>query len=96
MPQPRQILIVEDSPDDADLTVRALCRGGLDLIHERVDTADAMRAAFEKHSWDIVVSDYSMPQFSGLEALQLTKLHAPDLPFILVSSWPARTRQWRQ
>jgi PAS domain S-box-containing protein len=85
MAEPRQILIVEDSPDDADLTVRALRRGGLELVYARVDTADAMRSALQDHPWDIVVADYSMPLFSGLEALAMTKHHNPDLPFILVS-----------
>ena len=45
MIQPIRVLLVEDSPDDAELTVRALRRGGLDPTYERVDTPEAMRAA---------------------------------------------------
>jgi PAS domain S-box-containing protein len=85
MAKPRQFLIVEDSLDDAELTVRALRRSGVDFVHERVDSAEAMCAALAKQPWDLVVSDYSMPQFSGLEALALTKRYDPNLPFILVS-----------
>jgi two-component system, sensor histidine kinase and response regulator len=83
--RPRRVLLVEDSPDDAELTVRALRRGGYDLTYERVDTPEAMRAALEDQSWDLIVSDYSMPRFTGLAALKMLQNERLDLPFILVS-----------
>jgi signal transduction histidine kinase len=85
MGQKLRVLIVEDSERDAALLVRELQRGGYDLAFERVDTPDAMNAAIEKQTWDLVVSDYSMPCFSAQAALALVKERAVDLPFIIVS-----------
>jgi PAS domain S-box-containing protein len=80
-----RILIVEDSADDAELAVRVLRQSGFDLICERVDTLETMRTALEERPWDVVLSDFSMPRFSGLAALKLLKDKGFDLPFILVS-----------
>ena len=55
---PLRVLIVEDSEEDTLLIVRELKRGGFDPIHERVETAEAMTAALENQSWDIVIADY--------------------------------------
>ena len=85
MSQPRRILIVEDSADDAELSVRALRRGGCDLTYQRVDTPDAMRSALQGSTWDLVIADYSMPHFNGLAALKMLRDTGLDLPFILVS-----------
>src|SRR5579863_2415036 len=81
-----QILMVEDSADDAELVARTLRRGGCDLTYQRVETATAMKAALTQPGWDLVIADYSMPQFSGLEALKLLREIDLDLPFILVSA----------
>jgi len=83
--QPRRVLIVEDSPDDAELTVRALRRGACALTYHRVDTPEAMRRALEEQDWDIVIADYSMPRFTGLAALKMLQKAGLDVPFILVS-----------
>ena len=85
MIQSIRVLIIEDSPDDAELTVRALRRGGFDPTYERVDTPEAMRAALAHGGWDLVIADYSMPRFSGLAALEMLRDTGLDLPFILVS-----------
>jgi PAS domain S-box-containing protein len=85
MGTPLRILIVEDSEEDTLLIVRELKRGGFDPIHERVETAKAMTAALEKHPWDIIISDYVMPNFSGLDALRVFKESGLDIPFIIVS-----------
>jgi signal transduction histidine kinase len=83
--KPLHALIVEDSEDDALLIVREFERGGSEVVSERVDTAPAMQAALGRQRWDVVISDYSMPQFSGLGALQVLKESGLDLPFIIVS-----------
>jgi hypothetical protein len=83
--KPLNALIVEDSERDAALLVRELRRGGYDVTCERVDTEPAMRAAIERQSWDIVLSDYSMPKFSALAALALVVEMGLDIPFIIVS-----------
>jgi len=82
---PLRVLLIEDSEDDAALLVRTLRSGGYELTCERVETAAAMRAALDQRPWDLVISDYSMPQFSGPAALQLLQEAGIDLPFIVVS-----------
>src|ERR1700719_5040981 len=83
--KPLRALIVEDSEQDAALLVRELRRGGYDLSFERVETLAAMQAALDKNSWDVVLSDYSMPRFSAPAALALVRERNLDLPFIIIS-----------
>jgi two-component system sensor histidine kinase UhpB len=83
--QPLRVLLVEDSEDDALLLALMLKQGGYDLTSERVDTPESMRAALDRQSWDMVVSDYVMPRFSGLAALRILQEKQLDLPFIIVS-----------
>lgn len=85
MSKPIRVLIVEDSENDALLLVRELRRGGFEPQVERVDTTDSMAAALAKQTWDIVISDYTMPHFSGIAALELVKKSGIDIPFIVVS-----------
>ncbi|MFH0794975.1 MAG: HD domain-containing phosphohydrolase [bacterium] len=80
-----RVLIVEDSPDDADLLVRELKRGGYDCDAKRVETAEEMKAALGQEKWDLILSDYALPNFSGPAALELLKASGLDLPFIIVS-----------
>ena len=82
---PLRILIVEDSEDDTLLLLRQLRRGGYDLDHRRVDTASSMQAALEERTWDLVISDHSMPNFSSSAALELLQRNGLDLPFIIAS-----------
>jgi two-component system cell cycle sensor histidine kinase/response regulator CckA len=82
---PLRVLVVEDSEDDAALLLRELRRGGYDVSHERVDTAAAMTAALDKQEWDLVVSDHSMPHFSGSAALSLLRGKESGVPFIFIS-----------
>ena len=60
-PVPLRALIVEDSEDDALQVLRSLKRGGFIVAHERIDNADAMRAALEREPWDVVLCDYTVP-----------------------------------
>ena len=93
MNTPLRVLIVEDSEDDTILLVEGLRRGGYGPTFERVDTPAAMTAALKTpvyggsggQTWDIVISDYSMPHFSGFAALKLLKESGFDLPFIILS-----------
>jgi PAS domain S-box-containing protein len=65
--------------------VRELQRGGFNADFERVETAAAMQAALELQSWDIILSDYRLPLFSGTAALALFQQRGIDIPFIVVS-----------
>lgn len=80
-----RVLIIEDSEDDTLLLIRELRKGGYEPEYERVDTPLEMDKAIENNRFDIVISDYVMPHFSGLEALKLLKKKDIDIPFILVS-----------
>jgi two-component system sensor histidine kinase/response regulator len=77
--------MVEDSPDDAELSIRALRRAGINLTFQRVETPETMRKALAEGTWDLVIADYSMPRFNGLAALKMLRETGLDLPFILVS-----------
>lgn len=85
MPKPLAVLIVEDSESDAQLIVRLLKKAGYEVVSEQVETAAQMRAALEKQAWDIVISDYALPQFDGRAALTLLHEMGLDIPFIVVS-----------
>ncbi len=83
-PKPVKLLLIEDSEDDAELVLRELKLAGMNVVHERVDTRAALQAALQK-PWDLFVSDFSMPGFSGLEAFEIVKQQDPDAPFVFVS-----------
>jgi CheY-like chemotaxis protein len=80
-----RLLLAEDSQDDADLLVRELEREGYDVTAERVDTRETMSAALDRQEWDLVIGDYSMPQFRGTAALALLQERGLDTPFIFFS-----------
>ena len=82
---PLRVLIAEDSEDDARLLLRELQQAGYHPTFERVDTPAAMASALDRHAWDLVIGDYSMPAFSGPAALALLRARDPDTPFIFVS-----------
>src|SRR5512137_2753007 len=79
------VLLVEDSEDDAALLERTLKKAGIKPAVERVETADAMKKALQKQEWDVVIADYVLPCFSGLDAINVLKKTGKDLPFIIVS-----------
>ena len=78
-------LIIDDSEDDVLLLVRGLTRGGFELEFERVEMPEAMHSALSNRTWDVIISDYAMPHFSGLAALSVLHQSGLDIPFILVS-----------
>lgn len=80
-----RVLFVEDSEDDVLLLVRELRKGGYNPTCDRVETATALLAALDQQTWDVVISDYVLPDFSAPEALQILQASRLDLPFIVVS-----------
>ncbi|MCG2731936.1 MAG: response regulator [Pseudodesulfovibrio aespoeensis] len=85
MSTPIRILIVEDSEDDALLTLRELKKGGYDVEWKMVDTPQALDRALDEGHWDIILSDFQMPAFDGREALRLVHEKGLDVPFIVIS-----------
>lgn len=79
------LLIIEDSPDDLALLLRALHRAGYAADYRCVRTAAETEQALNDRPWDIVLSDYALPDYSGLMALHQVRAFDPDMPFIIVS-----------
>jgi len=80
-----QLVIVEDSHADAELVARNLAKAGLNVHIHRVETERAFVRALKQIAPDVILSDFSLPQFDGLRALDVAVLHAPGTPFIFVS-----------
>jgi two-component sensor histidine kinase len=81
-----RVLQVEGSILDASSSERALAKAGYSLHCERVVTAAEMRAALAEQPWDVIISDYRLPQFDAPAALLLLHESGHDIPFIVVSS----------
>src|SRR6266496_4900592 len=79
--QPLQVLIVEDSENDAALLEIELERAGYQPYCHRVETKDEMSSELQRQKWDLVIADYVMTRFNGLDALALVKSKDLDLPF---------------
>ena len=80
-----KLVVVEDSVADAELLARHLAKAGLHCAINRVQTEPEFIAALHEDKPDLILSDFSLPNFSGLRALDLAVVHAPDTPFIYVS-----------
>lgn len=78
------VLIVEDTPADAELMVRELYRAGFHPEWRRVDTESEYRACLHS-GLDVVLSDYALPEFSGPRALELLQEQDLEVPFIILS-----------
>ena len=81
-----RVLLVEDSEDDAFFMTQYLRRLGVEITLLRVETSAELSAALATRRWDLVISDYRMPKFSGLAALKLVRKYDKELPFIIVSA----------
>ncbi len=82
---PLQILLLEDQEDDALLLERSLSRGGLQAELCRVWNREGYLEALKRRAWDLILSDFNLPNISGEEALAILRREDQDTPFILVS-----------
>ncbi len=79
------VLLVEDSESDAELLIRALTKVGFSVESQRVTSRTAMINAMRGRKWDLILADWMMPGFSGLEAVQLHNQSGLNVPLIIVS-----------
>ncbi|MFO0736335.1 MAG: response regulator [Labilithrix sp.] len=80
-----RVIVIEDDPDDLDLLLRELRRGGYATKHAHVESRSDLEHALGHGRWDIVISDWSLPSFDGLAAFRVVREREADLPFIIVS-----------
>jgi DNA-binding NtrC family response regulator len=83
--RPLRILYAEDSPQDAELCLRDLKKAGFEPHAEVVSTLEEFRHKLCSQSYDVILSDYNLRDWSGMDALQIAQKDAPDTPFILVT-----------
>ncbi|MBI4615780.1 MAG: response regulator [Planctomycetes bacterium] len=86
MGTPLAVLLVEDRAEEAALVLAELRRAGFRVTSERVMTPDLLKNALASKAWDIALTDYTMPNFSGLEAIAIIRAASFDLPIIMISS----------
>jgi PAS domain S-box-containing protein len=79
------ILLLEDSPLDAELTIAQIERGGIRAKVQRVETQPEFEEALAKGHYDLILADFSLPEFDGLSAFEIARREVPLLPFIFVS-----------
>lgn len=85
MNRPIDVLLIEDSAEDAELVMRALRKAGIDAAVRRVSSEVELDRALSAAPPDLILSDYKMPEFGGGRALQMARTRRPDVPFIFVS-----------
>jgi CheY-like chemotaxis protein len=81
-----RILLLEDSLLDTELIQELLTASGIDYELRRVETRSDFLRALEQDTFDLILSDYSLPSFDGISALKLAQANCPDVPFIFVSA----------
>lgn len=82
---PIRLLLLEDNPLDAELTIEVLRAGAYECDWQRVETRQAFQAALDGGGYDIILADLNLPGFSGLEGLKLYRQADLDAPFVFVS-----------
>jgi len=82
---PINVLIVEDSENDALLLVREMVKGDYDVNYQRVETAVALQRFLDQSFWDVVITDHNLPGFSSTDVLRIVKGMGKDIPIIIVS-----------
>ncbi|MEN6585075.1 MAG: GGDEF domain-containing response regulator [Sulfuricella sp.] len=83
--RPLRVLFVEDSEDDMELMLDALHRAYGDLLHQRVDTAGALRVVLKQGKWDVILCDHNLPGLDAPSAMRIAQQENPDIPFLIVS-----------
>ncbi|MFQ5953286.1 MAG: PAS domain S-box protein [Candidatus Omnitrophota bacterium] len=85
MAEKLRILILEDNPTDAELMERELKKEKMEFVSKRVETEEDFIKEIEDFAPDIILSDYKLPTFDGMRAIEIVKKQAPMIPFIIVT-----------
>ena len=85
MSRPLNLLLVEDNEDDAYLISRSLSRGGFEPKVRRVENESELRLALTEQSWDVILSDYTLPAITCGRVLEILGESKLDIPFICIS-----------
>ncbi len=85
MPAPLRVLMVEDNRHDVDLCMHELRRSDFQPTSRTVQTPDDLQAELARGAWDVVLSDYTMPGFNAIEALEIVRRNDAEVPFIVVT-----------
>ena len=80
-----RVLVIEDAPADAEIEIAELRHGGFDVAADIVDTRELLRESLTKNSYDIILADYSLPNFRGMDALDILREKNLTTPLILVT-----------
>jgi CheY-like chemotaxis protein len=85
MKQTLNILHIEDSAEDSELITRLLTKNGMPCNVTRIDTRPEVFDALENNTYDLILADCKLPNFSGLRALEIAHALKPEIPFVFVS-----------
>jgi PAS domain S-box-containing protein len=85
MGEAMRILLIEDSESDAELLQWELLRSGVAAVFKRVETVKGVREEVASGKHDLIISDYMLPSFTGIDALAEVRAKDEDIPFILIS-----------
>ena len=80
-----RIMIIEDSENDSLLIIRKIKTAGYEIEYERIETENEMKKALREKEWDLILSDFKLPKFSGIDALKILNETGIDIPFIIIS-----------
>ncbi len=83
--QKLRVLMLEDTPTDSELAEHELHKANIDFVAKRVETRDSFLSALETFHPDIILSDYKLPDFNGIEALEIVQRTHPEIPVIMVT-----------
>ena len=94
--QPVRLVLVEDMPMEAEIAVRQLESGGFACTWKRVDSEVALRGVLREFKPDVILSDFTLPGFDGLTALEISLEITPETPFIFLSGTLRRGTRHRR
>jgi signal transduction histidine kinase len=83
--QALRVLVIEDAPADAEIEIAELRRAGFDVAADVVDTREQVRERLSKNAYDIILADYSLPTFRGMDAIDIVRERSLTTPLILVT-----------